>query len=64
MDKLQARSEALETVLKGGVAIKGDTAEAEREARLVYDWLVTEKEEVDALLDASMADVELEVVVR
>jgi hypothetical protein len=50
MDKLKARAEALETVLKGGVAIEGDDEEAEKNARIVYDWLVRQKEETEMLL--------------
>lgn len=50
MDKLKARAEALETVLKGGVAIEGDDEEAEKNARIVYDWLVRQMQEANELL--------------
>lgn len=50
MDKLKERQAALTIVLRGGVAIEGDDEQAEQNARIVYDWLVRQKEEVDEVL--------------
>lgn len=51
MDLLRARAAALTIVLRGGVAVEGETEEAEQNARIVYEWLVKEKTAADELID-------------
>ncbi len=50
MDKLLQRRDALQTLLRGGVEIAGESREDEARARVVYDWLVSELEQAEAAL--------------
>lgn len=59
LQNIQARAAALTIVLRGGVAIEGETEEDEKNARIVYDWLVREKKAADALV----AQLEQQVVI-
>lgn len=51
---VKERSEALTIVLRGGVPIEDETEESEIKARIVYDWLVNQKEECDRIMSGEV----------